>query len=112
MVKGRPWQSAAARGYNRWATHPRAGPVERKVFMVKSVEFRRAVLLVGFWAGCAAGAAADDIEEGYTLFRTGRYDECQRLADAEIRSGFWDERWAQLKIESELARGKDPEALA
>ncbi|MCA1685160.1 MAG: hypothetical protein LC745_04090, partial [Planctomycetia bacterium] len=51
------------------------------------------------------------LETGEGLYRTGRYDECIGLAEAEIRSGFWDERWGRLKVASEIARGKDSEAL-
>ena len=46
------------------------------------------------------------------LFRTGRYDECLRLVDEEIASDGWNEPLRRLKIKSQLARGKYPEALA
>ena len=61
---------------------------------------------------CVPGAAAfaADIEEVESLFRTGRYDEVARLAGEEIEKGAWNERFSELKIEAELARGKYAEA--
>ncbi len=57
-------------------------------------------------------AVAADREEAEKLFRTGRYDECLRLVDEEIASDGWSEPLRHLKIKSQLARGKYPDALA
>jgi hypothetical protein len=60
-----------------------------------------------------AVAASDlDLSDAEQLYRTGKYDECARLAAAEIGRGLWSERWAHWKIRAELARGKYEAALA
>jgi len=58
----------------------------------------------------AVMAFAADVDEVEKLFRTGRYDEVARLAGEEIEKGSWNERFSELKIEAELARGKYAEA--
>jgi tetratricopeptide (TPR) repeat protein len=73
---------------------------------------RRIAWLTGLLFACATGAVAADLEEAETLFRTGKYDECAKAAADAIRGGEWSERWRILKVQSELARGKDVEALA
>jgi tetratricopeptide (TPR) repeat protein len=80
---------------------------------------RRGIGLLGTFAlfftvglGCSEWAAAADREEIEKLFRTGRYDECLRLVDDEIAGDGWNEPLRHLKIKSQLARGKYPEALA
>ncbi|MGO9922391.1 MAG: tetratricopeptide repeat protein [Isosphaeraceae bacterium] len=72
--------------------------------------FRPIVFLVVVLFSPAVSAFAADIEEVEKLFRTGRYDEVARLAGAEIETGTWSERYSELKIEAELARGKYAEA--
>ncbi len=62
--------------------------------------------------GCSDWAVAADREEIEKLFRTGRYDECLRLVDDEIATDDGNELLRRLKIKSQLARGKYPEALA
>jgi tetratricopeptide (TPR) repeat protein len=59
-------------------------------------------------------AAAADLDEAEALFHTGQYDECARMAEAEISNtiGGWNERWRYLKISAELARGEYAEAMA
>ena len=69
-------------------------------------------LFFTFGLGCSEWAAAADREEIEKLFRTGRYDECLRLVDDEIAGDGWNEPLRHLKIKSQLARGKYPEALA
>jgi len=73
--------------------------------------FQRVALLVCFGLFCPAAAFAADLEEAEILFRTGRYDECARVVDDEIGNA-WSEPWHHLKIRTELARGKDAEAMA
>ena len=51
-------------------------------------------------------AFAADLEEAEKLFRTGRYDECLRVADEEIASTGWSEPWRHWKIKSQVATGK------
>ncbi len=72
--------------------------------------FRPIVLVLGLAFSPAVTAFAADIEGVEKLFRTGRYDEVARLAGAEIEQGAWNERYSELKIEAELARGKYAEA--
>src|SRR5271170_4016717 len=57
-------------------------------------------------------AFAADLEDARKLFRSGRYDECLRMADLEIATELRSEPWRDLKIKSELATGKYPEAIA
>jgi tetratricopeptide (TPR) repeat protein len=66
-----------------------------------------------FWLGTScAGAAAADLADAEKLFRTGRYDECAQVVHEEIKIGGWNEAWHHLKVKTEVARGKDAEALA
>src|SRR5436190_19154511 len=55
-------------------------------------------------------ATAAEFVDGEKLLRTGRYDECAKMAAAEIAKGVFDERWWHLKIEAETARGKFDDA--
>ncbi len=59
---------------------------------------------------CSVAAAAE-LADAEKLYRTGRYDECARMADEEINSVGWNEPWRHWKIKSELARGKYADAL-
>jgi len=72
----------------------------------------RVALLVCLGLSCSAAAFAADLEEAEKLFRTGRYDECARVVDEEIGNDAESEPWHHLKIKTELARGKDAEAIA
>jgi tetratricopeptide (TPR) repeat protein len=66
-------------------------------------------LWLGLFCSQAIGADLDDAEK---LFRTGKYDECAKAVDAGIENDGWNESWRQLKIKTELARGRDKEAIA
>jgi tetratricopeptide (TPR) repeat protein len=55
-------------------------------------------------------AVAAEFAEGEKLMRAGRYDECAKLAAAELAGGAFDERWWHLKIKVEMARGKYDDA--
>ncbi len=105
----------------------RSGRVDWMVFMVALAENRYAfrldrtrhgtllwgmALLVGVSIGFASGAIADDFTEAEEQFRAGSYEESARLAAEAIASGLWGERWAVLKVRSDLAQGKDEKALA
>lgn len=68
-----------------------------------------ALWALGAWL-LAATASAADLEEAEDSLRKGRYDECARMAEEVIGARTRDPRWAHLKIEAELARGKYPEA--
>ena len=49
---------------------------------------------------------------GVMNYRAGKYDECTRLAEAEIAGGdAWNERWRVLKISAQLQRGQYAEAM-
>jgi tetratricopeptide (TPR) repeat protein len=74
----------------------------------------RPIALVVLMAPLALGwaaARAEDLEDAEKLLLTGKYDECAKLAAEEIESNFWGERWAHLKLEADLARGRYAEAL-
>jgi uncharacterized protein HemY len=72
---------------------------------------RALVPAVAFLILIAAPAGAADLGDAEALYRTGRYDECTRMVDAELENGGWTEPWRVLKIKSALARGKDADAL-
>ena len=59
-----------------------------------------------------AAAAADSLEDAEKLYRTGQYDQCAEQVDEETKNNGWNEPWRQLKIRTELARGKYAEAMA
>src|SRR5262245_34044510 len=66
------------------------------------------LMLVALGVSSAWAAALEEVEG---KFRAGEYDECARLAGEEVAKGAWSDVWVRCKIESELARGKYPEAL-
>ena len=67
--------------------------------------------VIGLVLGLAGPTVAADFEEAEALFRAGKYDACQKLAEEEIAGLGWNERWRVLKISCELARGQYAEAL-
>src|SRR5262245_17237318 len=66
---------------------------------------------LGFW-GFSPTAAAADLDQANQLFWAGRYDECARIVNEEIRNDPRGEPWHHLKIKLDLTRGEDPDALA
>ncbi len=80
----------------------------------------RISLLLPAWAAlsifsglaCTSTALAADQKAAEKLFRTGRYDECAKMADDEISNDGWTESWRELKIKTELARGNHAQAVA
>jgi tetratricopeptide (TPR) repeat protein len=97
-------------------TAERASSARQRATRTEAHRVRWLALLVGcclssWWA---AGAAAGDLEEAETLYRTGRYDQCAAMAAEEMGNagGAWTERWRQLEISAKLARGKYDEAMA
>jgi tetratricopeptide (TPR) repeat protein len=69
-------------------------------------------MAAGLCLAGSAGASAADIAKAEELFRTGRYDECARMAAEGIVSEPWVEPWRPLKVRAEMARGKYQAALA
>src|SRR4051794_24915080 len=61
---------------------------------------------LGALAPTAATAAAADLAEVEKLFRTGQYDQCAALAAQQLGNDEDTERYSELKIKAELARGK------
>jgi tetratricopeptide (TPR) repeat protein len=55
---------------------------------------------------------AADLDQAERLYRTGRYEDCAKLATAETAGGFHDERWDILLVRSERARGRATQAMA
>ena len=53
-----------------------------------------------------ATVAAADLEDAADLLRTGRYEECEKLASSAPEAGTRGEDWYALKIRAEMARGK------
>jgi tetratricopeptide (TPR) repeat protein len=79
-------------------------------FCIDLVQSVASIICVGL--ACSAVTFAADLEEAEKLFRTGRYAECARVVDEEIDGAAASEPWHRLKIQTELTRGKDPEAMA
>lgn len=72
----------------------------------------RRITLVVLLAGFGLPARGADLDDGEKLFVAGKYDECAKLATEGVDNFLWGERWSELKISSELARGKYEAALA
>ncbi|WP_435011482.1 tetratricopeptide repeat protein [Tundrisphaera lichenicola] len=72
---------------------------------------RVAALFFGLsiWPAIAGAQEADDPDD---LYRIGRYDEAGELAAEQIAERSRSERWYLLKVRSDMARGRYPEALA
>lgn len=68
-------------------------------------------VFLGAWLTCVAAVSAD-LNEGETLYRTGKYEECSKLAAQEMERVQWGDQWPLLKIRADLARGEYKEALA
>ncbi len=89
----------------RWTSHLRfrcADSLDR---------LRKALFSLSLGLICSQ-AIAGDLEDAEKLFRTGKYDECVKAVEAGIENDGWNESWRQLKIKTELARGRDKEAIA
>lgn len=72
-------------------------------------------LCVLFWhllLGITAVAPAADLGEAAALLRAGKHDECVQVTAAAIDEGQYSETWRTLKIQAELASGRNAEALA
>lgn len=63
-------------------------------------------------ASLGAAAFAGDLDDAEALFRAGKYDECAQRAADQLKTGLRVDEWAQVKIASEMARGKYAAALA
>ncbi len=87
---------------------PRAGLASRR----GPLPLGRAAILLLSLAALAAPSRAADIAEAEGFYRAGRYEDAARLAAEEIGRGSWVERWHLLRVQSELAQGLDPAALA
>jgi tetratricopeptide (TPR) repeat protein len=72
---------------------------------------RKALLSLCLGLFCLQAIGAD-LEDAEKLFRTGKYDECAKAVEAGIDDDGWSEPWRHLKIRTELARGRDREAIA
>ena len=65
----------------------------------------RALLVFGLSMVCSA-ATAGDFEDAEKLFRTGKYAECARAAQAGIENDGWTEPWRHLKIKTRAGARK------
>ncbi|MCM2369938.1 tetratricopeptide repeat protein [Aporhodopirellula aestuarii] len=66
------------------------------------------------WCGVVVFAAAvqsADLQTTESLFRSGKYEEAESIAAAEVDAGIWNERWARLLLRVQLTQGKYAEAL-
>ena len=81
---------------------PRA-PLRRRVRIDIPLKWKPLPLaILGVWL-CLAGSihprcAAADLAEAETLFRTGRYEECAKLAEEEVESGVWAVSYTHLTL--------------
>jgi len=65
-------------------------------------------LVIGGWAGTAPAA---DLEEAQALFRSGKYEEAEKVAAEESAKAAWREPWHLLKVRSQAARGEVAPAI-
>lgn len=68
--------------------------------------------LTAFILQSRARVVGAEIADGEKLLRTGRYDDCAKMAAIEIAERSFDERWWHLKSKAEMARGKFGDARA
>lgn len=69
-----------------------------------------AVTVISLFA--AAGAAGADLDEARKDFRKGRYADCARIAEKEVKEQPYSEEWRILLIDSLMATGRYTNALA
>ena len=98
--------------------NPMVAPIEQRAHSTNDDSRRRRSRLVrravAWWCAAMASfatAGAADLEDGVNLLRTGRYEECEKLASSSLEAGTPGEDWHALKIRAEVARGKYREAL-
>ncbi|MDF1844961.1 MAG: tetratricopeptide repeat protein, partial [Rubripirellula sp.] len=53
---------------------------------------------------------ASDLDDATKLYQSGKYEEAEALAAAQVERGIWNERWPRLLIHLQLTRGKYTEA--
>lgn len=71
-----------------------------------------AVALLSF-GGLAetSNCRAANYSEAELLFRTGKINEAESVAKAEVERGIWNRRWSELLIRCQMATGQYPSAL-
>ncbi|MBA3313199.1 MAG: peptidase MA family metallohydrolase [Planctomycetota bacterium] len=60
---------------------------------------------------CESTASAASYSDAVEFFRTGKYEDCARLAEQELLRTAWNEDWRVLKIRSEMTLGRYQAAL-
>jgi tetratricopeptide (TPR) repeat protein len=69
-------------------------------------QFAASLIIFAFSLTFIPASDAAEIAQAEQLLNSGKYDECAKLASAEIDGGAWDEEWHILKASAELAEGK------
>lgn len=70
----------------------------------------RVAWLVGLAFLFVSPATAASLDDAQELFRSGKYEEAEALAADQVERGIWNERWPQLLVQCQIARGKYAEA--
>ncbi len=73
--------------------------------------FARYLLCLAFLIGFAARSESSEIDDVKNFYHTGDYEECIKLAAAQVERGVWNELWPRMLIESYMATGNYPAAL-
>ena len=68
-------------------------------------------LCMALFSCLASPSLGSDIDDAKKMFRAGEYDECLKLATAQVEKGVWNEFWPRILIETQLTRGDYPAAL-
>ena len=72
-----------------------------------------ALMAVGACVGFAPAAArADDLQDAQSLYHSGKYADCIRVAAERIEERSWQESWRHLKIRAEFETGRYADAVA
>ncbi len=71
---------------------------------------RRICLAVCIVFSGAMFLLASDLDDATKLYNSGKYEEAEALAAAQVERGIWNERWPRLLIHIQKTRGKYAEA--
>lgn len=78
----------------------------------KTLVAQAALLLAAVIVGPEYQAAAAGLDDAQKLYREGKYEEAEALADDQVKRGIWNERWPRLLIQCQIERGRYAEAKA
>ena len=87
-------------------------PVRPSSFVLRPSQFRSIVTAIFLLlAASAFSLRAADLDAAREFFLTGKYTNCNALADAAIADNDYNEEWRELKISALLTLGRHAESL-